>query len=72
MPNGARAGWTFFNLDAASNDLKVTQNWINVSMRAQGRFSVDFEAPALGNGCSNEQALSAAHGQSGSAIIGPP
>ncbi len=71
MPNGARAGWTFFNLDAASNDLKVTQNWINVSMRAQGRFSVDFEAPALGNGCSNEQSLSNAHGQSGSSTIGP-
>ena len=71
MPNGAQAGWTFFNLDRASNDLRAAQSWVTVSMRAQGRFSVDYDAPALGNGCSPEQAMSTAHGDSGSTIIGP-
>jgi len=70
MPNGALAGWTFFNLDRAAGDLRATQNWVTVSMRAQNRFSVDQEATALGNGCSREQGPSHAHGPSGT-VIGP-
>jgi hypothetical protein len=54
MPNGALAGWTYFNLDRAGGDRVATQNWVTVSMRAQNRFSVDFEAVGLGNGCSPE------------------
>ncbi|HVE70779.1 MAG TPA: hypothetical protein VNI54_05365 [Thermoanaerobaculia bacterium] len=70
MPNGAQAGWTYFNLDRATEDTRVAQSWVTVSMRAQNRFSADFDAPALGNGCSPAQALSNAH-REGSAIIGP-
>ncbi|HYC87760.1 MAG TPA: hypothetical protein VEO54_00990 [Thermoanaerobaculia bacterium] len=54
MPNGAISGWTYFNLDRDSGDRIATQNWVTVSMRALNRFSVDFEASALGNGCSPE------------------
>lgn len=54
MPNGAIAGWTYFNVDRNRGDRAATQNWVTVSMRAQNRFSVDFEASALGNGCSPE------------------
>ena len=54
MPNGAIAGWTYFNLDRSSGDRVAAQNWVTVSMRAQNRFSADFEASALGNGCSPE------------------
>jgi hypothetical protein len=54
MPNGAIAGWTYFNLDRTSGDRVAAQNWVTVSMRAQNRFSADFEASALGNGCSPE------------------
>jgi hypothetical protein len=54
MPNGAVSGWTYFNLDRQSGDRIATQNWVTVSMRALNRFSVDFEASALGNGCSPE------------------
>ena len=54
MPNGAVAGWTYFNLDRSTGDRTALQNWVTVSMRAQNRFSVDFEASALGNGCSPE------------------
>ncbi len=52
MPNGAIAGWTYFNLDRDPDDRLATQNWVTVSMRAQNRFSVDFEAIGFGNGCS--------------------
>ncbi len=31
---------------------EVSQNWVVVSMFAEGRFGVDFDATQLGNGCS--------------------
>src|SRR6185436_2348048 len=31
---------------------RASQNWVVVSMSAQGRFAVDFDAAMLGNGCS--------------------
>jgi hypothetical protein len=49
------AGWVYFNLDNGATDLATTefatQNWVVVSMRAEGRYSVDFDAAWLGNGC---------------------
>ncbi len=51
-PGGDVGGWVYLNLDAA--DLQTnpaTQNWAIVSMTAEGRFSVDFDATLLGNGC---------------------
>jgi hypothetical protein len=57
-PNdGAVAGWMYLNLDngtpedAPDPDV-ASQNWVIVSMRADGRYSVDFDAAWLGNGCS--------------------
>jgi hypothetical protein len=49
------AGWVYFNLhNPAADDVEpfATQNWVVVSMRAEGRYSVDFDAAWLGNGCS--------------------
>ena len=56
-PNGAVAGWMYFNLDhqpiGSSPPYEFAQqNWVIVSMAAEGRYSVDFDATALGNGCS--------------------
>jgi hypothetical protein len=52
----AVAGWMYLNLDDPGNTnapgLMATQNWVIVSMRADGRYSVDFDAAWLGNGCS--------------------
>jgi len=70
MTNGAISGWTYFNLDVASEDEEAAQNWIVVSMRSQGRHSVDFDAIALGNGCSAERGVSNASEEDG-APIGP-
>ena len=70
LPNGAVSGWTYFNLDADAEDEAATQNWVIVSMRSQGRYSVDFEATALGNGCTPGRGVSEASQQNG-IIIGP-
>jgi hypothetical protein len=52
--SNANAGWTYLNLhNPADPDQEfATQNWVVVSMRAEGRYSVDFDAAWLGNGCS--------------------
>ena len=54
---GAVAGWMYLNLDSGDPGTNppvgtASQNWVIVSMRAQGRYSVDFDAAWLGNGCS--------------------
>jgi hypothetical protein len=49
---GAVAGWMYVNLDENSGDLQATQGWVVSSMRSEGRYSVDIDAKALGNGCS--------------------
>jgi hypothetical protein len=46
----AISGWMYLNLNAR-DDEDATQNWVTVSMRVEGRFSTDFDAIALGNGC---------------------
>jgi hypothetical protein len=51
----AVAGWMYMNLDngLVENPVNVaSQNWVVVSMAAEGRYSVDFDAASLGNGCS--------------------
>ena len=45
------AGWVYFNFDDATSD-NAHQNWVTVSMRAEGRYSVAYDAAWLGNGCS--------------------
>jgi hypothetical protein len=49
---GAVAGWVYLNLDNNASDGIASQNWVIVSMRAEGRYSVDFDAAWLANGCS--------------------
>jgi hypothetical protein len=55
-PDSAVAGWMYFNLDNDPEGRQpgeiALQNWIVVSMESEGRYSVDFDAAALGNGCS--------------------
>ena len=49
-PDASVAGWMYLNLDSASGG--GSQSWVVVSMRAEGRYSVDFDATSFGNGCS--------------------
>ena len=86
FPQGldSSAGWVYFNLDYgtsttypgtsdADNEF-ASQNWVVISMRAEGRYSVDFDAAALGNGCTPPQELSEFSEDSsgdGDGIIGP-
>ncbi|MDQ3281318.1 MAG: hypothetical protein M3Q69_07880 [Acidobacteriota bacterium] len=65
----AVAGWVYMNL-ANSTTGPVSQNWVVVSMRAEGRYSVDFDAAWLGNGCSPRVARSEVE-PGGTAVIGP-
>ena len=43
-PNGAKGGWMYLNTG--------DQAWVISSMRAYGRYAVDMDAVAFGNGCS--------------------
>jgi hypothetical protein len=63
------AGWIYMNLDNDADDGIASQNWVVVSMRAQGTYSVDFDAAWLGNGCSPAAAESEVN--EGTATIGP-
>jgi hypothetical protein len=70
MTNGAVAGWMYLNLDNEAADGIASQNWVVVSMRAEGRYSVDFDAAWLANGCTPpEDIVSTVNG--GAGIIGP-
>lgn len=53
-PGGDVAGWMYLNLNnpTSIDGSGATQAWVIVSMSAEGRFSADFDAGALGNGCS--------------------
>jgi hypothetical protein len=44
------AGWMYLNLDDPQR-AGASQAWVVSSMRAEGRFSVDADVVALGNGC---------------------
>jgi hypothetical protein len=45
-------GWVYLNLDDGVATNGAGQNWVVASMRAEGRYSVDFDVAWLGNGCS--------------------
>jgi hypothetical protein len=54
---------------------RASQNWAIVSMFAQGRYSVDFDAAWLGNGCSPaaiDPATSTSIGPAGGVLVCPP
>lgn len=58
-------GWTYFNLSNPAISAHAGQAWVTVSMFAEGRFGVEYDATALGNGCSP------AAGPSDTTQIGP-
>lgn len=69
VTNGAIGGWMYLNLDNDGFDDIASQNWVVVSMRAEGRYSVDFDAAWLANGCTPEEPISEV--TTGAEIIGP-
>jgi hypothetical protein len=68
---GAVGGWIYMNMDSRNEpgNPPASQNWIVVSMGAQGIYSLDFDAAALGNGCTPETDESEAVG--GVTPLGP-
>ena len=64
--SGDYGGWMYINAGnygskaysaegragAGTGSGRTGQDWVIVSMEAEGRYSVDFDAAALGNGCS--------------------
>jgi hypothetical protein len=50
---------------------RASQNWVIVSMFAEGRYSVDFDAAWLGNGCSPPVASGAVIGPIGGTPVCP-
>lgn len=54
------SGWIYFNLDNQAGTVtqsspystpRPSQNWVVVRMKAEGRYGVDYDATAIGNGC---------------------
>jgi hypothetical protein len=78
------AGWMYLNLNDQPNTVagytvapgqttRASQNWVIVSMFAQGRYSVDFDAAHLGNGCSAPAATATPEvGPAGGIFVCPP
>ena len=56
---------------AAFSARNVSQNWTIISMFAEGRYSVDFDAAWLGNGCSGAVAVGATVGPVGGVPVCP-
>jgi hypothetical protein len=48
----ARPGFSGPGTAVPAGNVRQSQNWVIVSMFAEGRYSVDFDAAWLGNGCS--------------------
>jgi len=84
---GDLAGWTYLNLNSGTQTRtapvpagvtagvtpRASQNWVIINMTAEGRFSVDFDAAWLGNGCSAPVASGAGLiGPAGGALVCPP
>jgi hypothetical protein len=66
-PDSSVAGWMYLNLDNGVKQTPfdwATQNWVIVSMAADGRYSGDFDATALGNGCSPPARITDEEGRS--------
>ena len=66
---GDVGGWLYLNLHNQKSTTAASQNWVTVSMRADNRFSADFDATPLGNGCSPIAPLTRAN--QGTGVIGP-
>jgi len=89
--SGDVGGWMYLNLNSGQTvggvntpvhpnfGPRPSQNWVIVSMFAEGRYSVDFDAAWLGNGCSPPVATSFANasagppiGPAGGVLVCPP
>ena len=72
-PGSDISGWMYYNLGNQPGPPRTgeeaTQGWVVVSMAAEGRFSADFDAASLGNGCSPRTPYTAEDG--GDPAIGP-
>jgi hypothetical protein len=64
----ARAG--FSGPGTSTSSVRQSQNWVIVSMFAEGRFSVDFDAAWLGNGCSVAPPVGSPIGPTGNNVGG--
>jgi hypothetical protein len=68
----AIAGWVYANLDSPGGERAFArQGWMVASLRAEGRYSGDADAIALGNGCSPRIDESEAAAFPRTAVIGP-
>ena len=76
--NGAIGGWMYFNLNYCERCRydsgcipceSASSNWVIASLRAEGRYTVDVDAAALGNGCT--PGVTRSEVGLGSGIIGP-
>jgi len=64
----------YLNLDDPydSDSAPARQGWLTTSMRAEGRYSVNIDAVALGNGCSPRVATTEIDPiGTGTVILGP-
>ena len=64
-PSGDVGGWFFLNLNNGGSNAysstighRASQAWVVTEMFAEGRYSVEMDAVAVGNGCSPAPALS--------------
>ena len=59
----------YLNLDGDQAYTRGAQAWVVGSMMAEGRYSTDIDAAAMGNGCS--PAAKVTEVTTGTAVIGP-
>lgn len=78
MPPGSpgAGGWMYLNLNNTNilgtySTIRSSQNWVVVSMFAERRYGVDFDAVPLGNGCSQPAPPPTATTGRGANPIGP-
>jgi hypothetical protein len=75
LNNGGSAAYSAqrsgFRAGAVAPQRTQSQNWVIVSMFAEGRYSVDFDAAWLGNGCSQAPAVGAQIGPNGGTPVCP-
>ena len=86
FPSGDVGGWMYLNLNNggssaysvaragftnASTSPRPSQNWVIISMFAEGKYSVDFDAAWLGNGCSAPVLTGAQIGPAGGVPVCP-
>jgi hypothetical protein len=53
---------------ASTTTVRPSQNWVVISMFAESRYSIDFDAASLGNGCSLSPATNVLIGPNGGLI----